>query len=135
MHEPTEYCIPARLEDVRTLAEWVRQEAEKTGLSPELLIDLELALVEAANNIVIHGYRGAKGEIACSIESSRDSLAVTLRDWGSPMPDEKFDGSALPDAGQDHGRGLAIIRACIDNVRYESSRGENRLTLVKKRAS
>jgi serine/threonine-protein kinase RsbW len=126
--------VPARLEAVRTLAEWVCGEARRAGLTSDGVIDLELALVEVANNIVLHGYGEDDGSIRCILEPSEHALHVTLIDWGRELPEANLSAAPLPDPGQDHGRGLGIARACVDELRYSTDNAINRLTLVKKLA-
>jgi serine/threonine-protein kinase RsbW len=124
--------IPAQLVAVRELAEVVREAARQAGLSDAGAIDLELAIVEAANNIVLHGYAGRAGEIEM-LACLDGGLGVELRDTGIPIPPERLADAPHAAVDAEHGRGLAIIRACVDRMEYASAGGVNCLTLFKAR--
>ena len=122
--------IDADLGAVRQLAEAVRKEAVLAGLRSEAIVDLELALVEAVNNIVIHGYLDEAGAIELCI--TRDSgVRLELRDWGRRIPEAELKGLERASPLDESGRGIAIIRACVDLLDYRSEEGLNRLTLFK----
>ena len=109
----------------------MREEAAKADLGEMALADLELAVVEAANNIILHGYTSGTGSIECTVGGADGDVRVVLIDTGSPIPAEKLNRSQAPDALSESGRGLSIIHACVDALDYASSGGENRLTLSK----
>jgi serine/threonine-protein kinase RsbW len=128
--------LPARLEEVRRISEALAKAAGEAGLSPGELIDLDLAVVEAANNIVIHGY-GGDGErsFEVSIQARSEGLSVLLADRGRPVPAERLAASSSAPFDAECGRGFGIIHACVDGLAYESEGGVNRLTLVKNRSA
>lgn len=123
--------IDAELEQVRDIAHFVRHEAAKARLDEVAMADLELAVVEAANNIILHGYRGARGPIRCVVGAEDGRVSVMLIDSGSPIPAEKLERRVSPSELAESGRGLSIIYACVDSLDYASDDGENRLTLSK----
>jgi serine/threonine-protein kinase RsbW len=122
--------VTAELGAVRELAQAVREAGVQARIGADALVDLELAVVEAANNIVIHGYGATSGAIEMRIVAG-DGLQVELRDQGRPIPAEKLAESAAPFTLCEGGRGLAIIRSCVDRFDYRSEGGTNRLTLFK----
>jgi anti-sigma regulatory factor (Ser/Thr protein kinase) len=122
--------VSGRLETVAHLAALVREEAEASGLSGNAVLDIELAVAEAANNIVAHGYKGGPGDIELRVVQD-GGLRVELTDWGSPIPEGLLENPPIADLGADHGRGLSIIRACVDRVDYTRGDGFNHLTLFK----
>jgi len=126
--EEASFTIEADLSQVRELARFVRQEA---GLNEAALADLELAVVEAANNIILHGYGGGGGLIRCHVQRGADAVRVTLSDSGAPIPEDMLRNAQPTSQMAESGRGLAIIRACVDEIAYTSAAGANRLTLVK----
>ncbi len=130
--DPRTLRLPASLSSVARLTEVVREEGEAEGLEPGALIDLELAFVEAANNIVVHGYAGADGEITLEV-AKEGGLRVVLIDGGKPIPADLLVNPPAVGTDSERGRGLAIIRACVDHLNYTSGDGLNRLTLFKKR--
>ncbi|HEV2080563.1 MAG TPA: ATP-binding protein [Allosphingosinicella sp.] len=124
--------VAAKLEEVRRLTDCVRAFAEAHDSGQDALIDLELAVAEAANNIVIHGYDGTPGEITLHLARQPEGLRIELLDSGAPIPAAVFDHTSPAPDGAESGRGMAIIFACVDELAYESADGINRLKLLKR---
>ncbi|MCG6943172.1 MAG: ATP-binding protein [Thiohalocapsa sp.] len=103
--------------------------ARGAGFDELVLFGLQLALVEAVNNIIEHAYDMARGQpIAISGECAADALRYRLRDRGQPMPLPLPPGApAAPDASG--GRGWQIIRAGFPDVSYTRRDDINLLTL------
>ena len=94
-------------------------------------IDLELAVVEAANNIVEHGGATGNEGITLKFAVDRGVAVMTLIDRGRPVPQGLYHQCRDTPADAEDGRGVGIIRACVDTVHYASADGLNRLTLTK----
>lgn len=94
-------------------------------------IDLELAMVEAANNIVEHGAGADNGNIDLDFAMERGIALVTLSDHGAAMPRGLYAQCRDVPTNATRGRGVGIIRSCVDVVQYESKRGRNVLRLIK----
>ena len=91
------------------------------GCVPEGVSDIEIALREALANAIIHGNhedRRKHVHVACRCEPGEVSIAV--KDEG-----KGFDINNVPDPtapeniGSDHGRGIHVMRALMDEVRFE----------------
>lgn len=124
--------VPGQLDRVRDFAPALHQHGSAVGLSDEALIDLELAVVEAANNVVTHGYGSdQQAVLRMRIFGTGNGVAVEIADHGTTISDllARVD-DAVPKFSES-GRGLAIIRACVDTLKYQSEGGVNRLTLFK----
>jgi serine/threonine-protein kinase RsbW len=127
--------LPARLEEIRKISEAIAKAAGEAGLSPGEMIDLDLAVVEAANNVLLHGYGGDESQsLEVSIRVGKEGLAVTLTDSGRPIPAQSLNSSSPAPLDAECGRGFGIIHACVDRLSYGSEGGWNRLTLVKNRS-
>jgi serine/threonine-protein kinase RsbW len=132
---PLVLSLKARLEEVRRISEAVAVAARKAGLSAGELIDFELAVVEAANNIVLHGYEGDERQsFEVTIRVQSQGLVVVLADSGRPIPAQRLQSANPAPVDAECGRGFGIIHACVDALAYESVDGVNRLTLVKNRS-
>jgi serine/threonine-protein kinase RsbW len=96
--------------------------------------DLELATVEAANNIVLHGYRGATNRrYAITLAAGGDAVRVVLSDHGEGIPEAALAQTSVEwNLDDESGRGIAIIRACTDQMEYCRAGGRNRMLLVKR---
>ena len=132
---PVILSLPARLEEGRRISEALSRAAGEASLSQGELIDLDLAVAEAANNIVLHGYGGDAGQsFQVTIRVRKDSLVVELEDNGRPIPAEQLNSRGPAPLDAECGRGFGIIHACVDSLDYGSEGGTNRLTLVKNRS-
>lgn len=118
---------------VRDLAAFMQRHCGEHGISDEIAMDLELALVEAANNVVAHGYAGeAEGSMSLEVTISTDALRLVLSDGGRPAPEGFFETCKGMDLDSESGRGNGIIHACVDEIAYSSSKSGNRLELVRR---
>jgi anti-sigma regulatory factor (Ser/Thr protein kinase) len=126
-----ERTFAARLEEVQTLAEWVRASATaKVSEAPEWSM-FELAVVEAASNTIIHALRGLPEKtIRVTVTQATTQLSVVLEDQGEPMPAGLLGDPPLPEPLAVSGRGLWLIRQGSSDVRYERAGGINRLSLL-----
>ena len=131
---------PASLSILPECRAFVEEGCRKAGAGEMELFALKLAVDEAVNNVVVHGYKGlAAGDVALVFEADAERLVVTILDRGrafppsnAPPPDLESD-SARRKVG---GLGWHLIRSVMDDLDYVSGEdGENRLTLMKKRAS
>jgi len=110
-------CLPrdsSTLSVVRHIAAAALQEL---GVVTEEIDDVSLALTEAAANVVKHSGVGDQYEVQLVLENSTCQIRVVDTGHG-------FDSSSLavsmagPSAEQ--GRGLALMAALVDSVRFES---------------
>ncbi len=122
----------ATLENVRLLADAVRGWIGANGLGDALAADLELAVVEAANNIVLHGTPGLPGQMmSVTIRQVPGGVDVALEDRGRAIPAGVLDAAIPRDLGAESGRGMGLIAACTDRVDYLATPQGNRLVMFK----
>jgi serine/threonine-protein kinase RsbW len=129
--------FPGQLESLAEISQFVIQEAEKAGLDSSAVYAVELAVDEAATNIIEHAYLGEySGDIECSFENLTDGIKVTLQDWGLP-----FDPDSIPDPVigapleqvQSSGLGLYFIRKLMDEVQFNFSVEQGNTVMMIKR--
>lgn len=114
------------------MAAHLRRRGAALHVDDVAMIDLELALVEAANNVVLHGYAGRQeGTIAITVNRVGDVLVIELRDGGVPIPRSVLSAHLPASIEAECGRGIAIIRSCIDDIGYSQEGGVNVLRLAK----
>jgi anti-sigma regulatory factor (Ser/Thr protein kinase) len=133
--------VPATLESLKTIRDFVGKAAHAAGLSQARTYGLALAVDEIATNIITHGYeetgrtQGWESEdirIHASITGS--ALEITLEDTGTPFdprsrpaPDDLHAPLAERDAG---GLGIFLALKKVDDFRYDYVAGRNRNILV-----
>jgi len=126
-----ELHLRAELDEVTELAAELGRACAGMG---EAGAELELAVVEAANNIVRHGLRGARdASFSAVIALGPAEISVEFEDRGPAIDPSLLDNPLPDDPLAESGRGFAIIRACTDAVEYRRHEGVNWLRLVKRR--
>ena len=99
---------------------------------------IELCVVEAVNNAIIHAYENEKGhdvEVVFAMDSR--TLTIDVCDMGKSMDPEILEVSHIPTFDFDpddpdipeSGRGLAIIKEVMDHVSYKTIGGKNCLSM------
>lgn len=129
--------FPARFDQLEVMRQFALQAAMEAGLDKASINSVEMAMDEACSNIIEHAYGGAQtGEIECTCQCDSETLTLTLRDHG-----RTFDIAAVPPPDlaaslEDRpvgGLGIYLMRALMDEVRYENMGASgNLLTLVKR---
>lgn len=126
--------IAARLDTIASICEAVASAAQEAGFDERTAYACELAVYEAAENIVVHGYaKQSDGTIDAAITSQPGQLTVELRDRAQPFDPASVE-TEPPDPLQEPtvgGLGLYIIHQVMDEINYERKQGENRLVLHK----
>jgi sigma-B regulation protein RsbU (phosphoserine phosphatase) len=129
--------IHSDLREVRRLRGFVRRFCEglRDPVPGNALVDaLELAVSEAASNIIQHAYQGRPDQsIRLEAEALDNAVVVRLRHLGTG-----FDPAAVPppatDGTRETGFGTYIISRSVDQVGYyRDQRGRNCVSLVKHR--
>ncbi len=115
--------LSADLEAVRDNVHLARRFLAEQNLAGYELIACELALVEACNNAIASSQAGIEIELCCG--SNLVEMHVIDHGPGFDWPDEV----QLPDASEEHGRGLFIIKSLVQEVFYLRGRGQNRLIM------
>ncbi len=77
------------------------------------------AFGEAFNNSVIHAYKDRPGDVRIEIDTETTGIAIRLVDQGHSF-DPKTVAAPDLDALPEGGLGMYIIRAFMDEVRYEA---------------
>lgn len=130
---PGELTVAAKLENVRVLAAWLRDRCHSEGIVDTDAFDLELAMVEAANNCIEHGYvENTGGNIGIAFELSERAVEVALYDRGKAIPPHLLSECREVPFDALSGRGMSIVRSCVDEIDYRSEDGLNILVMTKR---
>lgn len=127
--------IDSRLDHVFLVGQSVRAICQALPLDANGADAVELCVVEAVNNAVLHAYREQPGHaVEVDIEVGPAALRIAVRDRGRAMDwaaaCAHADAYAL-DTLVDSGRGMFIMRLLMDELSYGSANGWNVLTMVK----
>jgi serine/threonine-protein kinase RsbW len=128
----------SHLGNLENICTFVTHYAKQAGLDDRQVYAVQLAVDEAATNIIEHGYRSSgEGDVTITCQPEADGLRVILHDHAPPFnPDEippPNTGAPLEDL-KPRGIGVYLIRKMMDEVNYEfSPKQGNRLTLFKRK--
>jgi|TARA_B100000959_G_scaffold273503_1_gene324124 serine/threonine-protein kinase RsbW len=123
----------ASLKEVRTFS---RETFEKINLNQELKDELVLAIAEAAQNIVKHGYKGIEetsDRMEIKISLNEDQLTIGFYDKGKPVVPGNVQHRKLDDI-KPGGLGTFFIKQIMDEAVFKKDQQGwiNHLVLTKK---
>jgi serine/threonine-protein kinase RsbW len=129
--------FPGRYDSLEHLGEYVSSQAAAAGLNEKEIYAVQLAVDEAASNIIEHAYGGeSRGDIECVCNVEQNKIEVILRDTGKSFVPEAVPelpiGVPLDEFGP-RGAGLMLINKLMDEVHFEFLEGVNVLTMVKRK--
>ncbi|SEF37163.1 Anti-sigma regulatory factor (Ser/Thr protein kinase) [Amycolatopsis pretoriensis] len=114
--------VPAEPAQISPLRDLLAGWAAGTGLLPERVQDLLLAVYEAMANVVVHAYPSRLGTFTLHARHVGDAVTVTIRDTGQwqPVPRSTLLG----------GRGLPLIHTLADQALVETSIAGTTVTMT-----
>ncbi len=106
----------------------IAQSLEVVGVEPDTVSDVEIALSEACANVLRHAKTGDAYEVRAGFDEHRAFLEII--DQGEGYDDVEH-ADADPDA--ESGRGVTLMKALMDKVRFESRAGDGSRVILEKR--
>jgi serine/threonine-protein kinase RsbW len=134
--------VNSRLDCVATAGILARTFCECAGVCPLESTKIEVCIVEAINNCIIHAYNLLPDNVVeLRISNSSSALIFEIYDRGNGMdpgqlrvfsrdPHDLDSNTGLKDMPE-NGRGLYIIQSLMDAVEYSSLNNNNCLTMTK----
>lgn len=110
-------CLPRDAETVAVVRDVAMGALSRLGVEPGCVEDIRLALSEACTNVLDHS--GAEDAYEVRLEVEDDTCEISVIDakfsFDSAPPEIE-----MPDPLSPRGRGLAIMRALVDQLRFTS---------------
>lgn len=128
------------LANVELVGRAVRGLCSAAGMPGRDCAHVELALVEAVNNVIRHAYHGEGGHpVEVVFTSDPECITIEVADEGDAMPPrpspvfdfDPNDLEHLPEGGM----GLFLIHTVMDSVEYRSFGGRNALAMTRRLAA
>ena len=93
----------------------------KCGCAAEGESDVEIALREALANAIIHGnHEDRRKHVHVTCRCEPEEISIVVKDEGKGFdPDTLPDPTAPENIGSIHGRGIHVMKALMDEVRFE----------------
>src|SRR6476620_1242149 len=87
--------LTSRPEAARLVRSMSTAAGEALGFDPELLSDVNTAVTEACNNVILHAYSGGPGPLTVELRARADGVEVRVCDQGSGIRRTVPDGDGL----------------------------------------
>ena len=122
------------IEELTKLPEFVDTVCEEAGADMALVASINLAIEEAATNVVLYAYEGREGLVDIDASFTSQYIKFVISDSGIPFdPTQKQDADITLSVEERPigGLGIHLVRQIMDSVNYERKDGYNILTLIK----
>lgn len=120
-HIALECSLPSEVTAISPFVDKLMLLLRNCGCVAEGVSDVEIALREALANAIIHGNReDHRKHVHVTCRCEPDEVSIAVKDEGSG-----FDINTVPDPtireniGSVHGRGILVMKALMDEVRFE----------------
>jgi serine/threonine-protein kinase RsbW len=129
----------AEVKNLASIRDFVESAATALGFDAALIPNTQLAVDEAATNIMLHGYQGRGGSLELEVERRGSDLVVCLRDEAAP-----FDPTTIPTPDltlplaqrSPGGLGVHLMRQTMDELLHRvTATGGNELIMIKRNES
>lgn len=121
-------CLPRDELTIPVARHICRHALDDLGVSDECTSDIEVALTEACANVLKHSGGDEEYEVRLSVDN--EVCVIRVVDTG-----QGFDASEVikADPTDESGRGLALIKALVDRVKFESKPEDGTVVHLEKR--
>ena len=127
------YTLDSTLQTVDSAEEKATSIATELGFSEDEVMQISMAVREAAVNAVLHGnaYDPDK-KVKLDFERTGSDLVITIRDQGKGLDPAKIPDPLAPEnLLKTSGRGIFLIRSFMDEVQILPSQTGTEIKLVK----
>jgi serine/threonine-protein kinase RsbW len=127
------YTLDSTLETVDNAEQAASRIAAEAGFDEDEVMQISMAVREAAVNAVLHGNAYDPGKkVKLDFERSANDLIITIRDQGKGLDLEKIPDPLAPEnLLKTSGRGIFLIRSFMDEVQILPSQTGTEIKLVK----
>lgn len=111
--------MPAQARHLAVAAGFVRAAARLAGFDEDGTEAIEIAAMEAVENVIDHARVGGDEQLTVAVSREADDFVLEVRDRGIPWPTRVLTGEVgvdMPPIESERGRGLAMMRALMDEV-------------------
>jgi serine/threonine-protein kinase RsbW len=127
------YTLDSTLETVDSAEQTASRIAEEAGFGEDEIMQISMAVREAAVNAVLHGNAYDPGKkVKLEFEKTGTDLVITIVDQGKGLDLEKIPDPLAPEnLMKTSGRGIFLIRSFMDEVEIHPSLTGTEIKLVK----
>ncbi len=126
--------IKNEVDELTKLPEFVETFCEEAGVDTALVASLNLAIEEAATNVVLYAYQEGTGLIDIDALVTPHYLQFVITDNGVPFDPTQQEDADITLSAEERpigGLGIFLVRQIMDSIKYERVDNKNVLTLRK----
>lgn len=137
MNQPhkTEYLnIPSSVDQIEKVDVFVESCATRLGFSDDALADIGICVTELVMNAIVHAHNEQPDiPVEIQVQCLHNGMKVSVRDYGPGFETETIPDPTSPEnILEDHGRGILIVRAMMDDVQCTRLADGMRIEIFKK---
>ncbi|HJT53646.1 MAG TPA: ATP-binding protein [Candidatus Acidoferrales bacterium] len=133
MTKRVSYTLASTLESVNRAESIAAETAARAGFNEDEQSNIAMAVREATVNAVLHGnaYDPDK-KVFVVYENTSDALVITITDQGKGLDAVNLPDPLAPEnLMKGSGRGIFLIRAFMDEVKFRNTQPGTEITLIK----
>jgi serine/threonine-protein kinase RsbW len=120
----TDLCLRSEVAAISPFVDKLMFLIKRCRCAPGNETDIEIALREALNNAVVHGNREdptKQVHVSCRCQAEEE-VSIVVKDEGQGFDITEVQDPTAPGAIESsHGRGIYLMKALMDEVRFEQS--------------
>jgi serine/threonine-protein kinase RsbW len=129
----TEIIIPSDISQIQVVEAKAEKIAQQFGYSEDECDSLAIALTEIVANAINHGNnRNKQKKVYVKFIVNRKTFEIHVKDEGDGFnPNEIADPLKPENLLKDSGRGVFIVKALVDDVKYKFLKTGTKVILIK----
>lgn len=134
MEQPLSFTFDSTLDTVDHAEETATRIAKELGFGEEEVMQISMAVREAAVNAVLHGNAYAPDKkVTLAFERNAEGLVITIRDQGKGIDLGSIPNPLAPEnLLKTSGRGIFLMRSFMDVVEIRPSQTGTEIKLIKR---
>ena len=118
-----ERSLPSEVAAISPFVDKLMLLIRRCGCVPEGESDVQIALREALANAIIHGnHENPRKHVYVRFRCKPDEVSIAVKDEGPGFDiNQVADPTAPENIGSIHGRGIYLMKALMDEVRFEEN--------------
>ncbi len=127
--------FPSSIEHLDKIESISADIAHKAGFDDSTVDDISIALTELVNNAIHHGnHDDISKQVTVKFTRTPTVLTISIRDEGRGFKMENLNNPLQPEnLLADNGRGIYLVRALMDDVKFNFSEGNTEVIISKNR--
>ena len=131
-----EITLPATIENVEKVTDFVNSELEKIKCPPKAKVEIDIAIDELFSNIANYAYDPeiGKATVKFEVQDNPQAVVITFMDNGKPFDPLLKKDPNIKLAAEERdigGLGIFMVKKSMDSVEYEYKDNHNILKIKK----